>query len=388
MPIQRPRILHASQMAGTGVVSPSNLNTTAQGGGGNKNILINGAMNVAQRYTSKASISSGDFFVVDRFGGYINAAGTWTVSQSTDTPTGQGFGNSAKFDCTAANGSLGSGAELLFRQRIEGQNLQHLKKGTSSAESVTVQFWVKSNKTGTYTLELFDNDNSGRHIGKSYTINSSNTWEKKTITFAGDTTGTLDNDNNTSMTVNWWLAAGSGVSDPSGTLQTAWGTRTDANRAVGNVNLADDVANEWYITGVQFEVGDVATAFEHEPFETTLRKCQRYLLRYPSDGGTNGGYTRYGIGYCISSTETEVAFYPPVHMRDDPSLTYGGAASTYYIWHANGDTALTSMSVEGGSTMEYIVVNAIASSGFSAGRAGSLNAYNNSTNYLQFDSEL
>ena len=248
-------------------------NINAGGGGVNRNVIINGAMNVAQRGTSTASVSSGDFFVVDRFGGYINAAGTWTVSQSTDNPDGQGFGNSAKFDCTTANGSLASGAELQFRQRIEGQNLQHLEKGTSSAKPTALQFWVKSNKTGTYICELFDNDNS-RTINKSYTISSANTWEKKTITFEGDTTGTLDNDNSTSLTVTWWLAAGSSMS--SGSLQTSWGARTDANRAVGNVNLADSTDNEWYITGVQLEVGQNPTEFEHEPFERTLAKCQRY----------------------------------------------------------------------------------------------------------------
>ena len=306
-----------SDAMGAGAISPAKLSALAQGGGGNKNILINGAMNVAQRYTSKASISSGDFFVVDRFGGYINAAGTWTVSQSTDTPTGQGFGNSAKFDCTSANGSLGSGAELQFRQRIEGFNLQRLKKGTSSAESVTVQFWVKSNKTGTYTLELFDNDNSGRHIGKSYTISSSNTWEKKTITFPGDTTGTLGNDNGSSLQVTWWLAAGSGMSDPSGTLQTAWGTRTDANRAVGNVNLADNTANEWYITGVQFEVGDVATAFEHEPYDVTLRKCHRY---FENIGIAAGSYV-YAAAYAYSSTDVRAVQHYKV-KRATPSFSF------------------------------------------------------------------
>ena len=281
----------------------------------NRNILINGAMNVAQRYTSKASISSGDFFVVDRFGGYVNAAGTWTVSQSTDVPTGQGLPNSAKFDCTTANASLGSGAELLFRQRIEGRNLQTLLKGTSSAKKTTVQFWVKSNKTGTYICELFDNDNSGRHIGKSYTISSANTWEHKTITFEGDTTGTLGNDNNTSLSISWWLAAGSSAS--SGTLQTSWGTRTDANRAVGNVNLADNTANEWYITGVQFEVGETDTEFEHEPFERTLTKCHRYFYQLDNTAFSyvTMGHSRTnnaGLGFMIDF---------PVKMRAVPTLS-------------------------------------------------------------------
>ena len=291
-------------------------NINAGGGGVNRNVLINSAMTVAERYTSKPSVSSGDFFVVDRFGGYINAAGTWTVSQSTDNPDGQGFGNSAKFDCTTANASLASGAELQFRQRIEGQNLQHLEKGTSSAKPTALQFWVKSNKTGTYICELFDNDNS-RTINKSYTISSANTWEKKTITFEGDTTGTLDNDNNTSLTVTWWLAAGSSMS--SGSLQTSWGTRTDANRAVGNVNLADSTDNEWYITGVQLEVGQNPTTFEHEPFGVTQEKCHRYF--YQTTNQHYGSYGEYNAaGY------DNIQF--PTDMRAIPTATKGSGSQT------------------------------------------------------------
>jgi len=325
----------ATENINASAITPAKLSATAQSSSGNKNILINGTMNVAQRYTSKASVSSGDFFVVDRFGGYINAAGTWTISQSTDTPTGQGFGNSAKFDCTSANGSLGSGSELLFRQRIEGFNLQHLKKGTSSAASTTLQFWVKSNKTGTYICELFDNDNSGRHIGKAYTINSANTWEKKTITFVGDTTGALDNDSGTSLTVNWWLAGGSGVSDPSGTLQTAWGTRTDANRAVGNVNLADSTDNEWYITGVQFEVGDTATEFEHEPFDRTVAKCQRYFYQVGFPDKVNSA-RNVALGYYLNGSRVDFVIHLPVTMRAQPAIS-ANSGTNYYSAYTNGD---------------------------------------------------
>ena len=351
--------------------------------GPNRNILINGAMSVAQRYTSKASISSGDFFVVDRFGGYINAAGTWTVSQSTDTPTGQGFGNSAKFDCTTANGSLGSGAELLFRQRIEGQNLQTLLKGTSSAKKTTVQFWVKSNKTGTYICELFDNDNS-RTIGKSYTISSADTWEHKTITFEGDTTGTLGNDPNTSLTMNWWLAAGSSMS--SGSLQTSWGTRTDANRAVGNVNLADNTANEWYITGVQFEVGETDTEFEHEPFERTMTKCQRYFRHFQSD---DSSHMMFFNGFCYTST-TFIGAYPLTpKMRGQPSLGTSGTASNYEVLYASSSIACSAVPfLDAQSEPDVLDIRASVSSGLTAGSGAQLRASNTTSAFLTLDSEL
>jgi len=241
----------------------------------NRNLIINGAMTVAQRGTSFASVSSGEAYTVDRFGRYLNAAGTWTITQSTDTPTGQGFANSIKFDCTTANGSLAANTEFLFFQRFEGQNLQRLKKGTANAEKVTLSFWVKSAKTGTYITELFDNNNS-RHISRAYTISDANTWEKKILTFDGDTTGAITNNNATSIQLNFMLANGSNWQ--SGTLQTSWGANTQANRAVGQVNLADSTSNDWYLTGVQLEVGSEATPFEHpRSVGDELARCQRYF---------------------------------------------------------------------------------------------------------------
>ena len=229
-----------------------------------KNIIINGDMSIAQRGTSFTGINSGNStYPVDRFRANLGATpGTWTISQDTTVPTGQGFAKSVKYDCTTANGSLAAGAFLLFEQQFEGQNLQYLKKGTSSAESTTLSFWVKSNKTGTYICELLDADNS-RAISKSYTINVADTWEKKTITYAGDTSGAFDNDNAASLRLFFWLAAGSTYS--SGSLQTSWGTRVDANAAAGQVNLADSTANEWYVTGVQLEAGTTASEFEFLP---------------------------------------------------------------------------------------------------------------------------
>ena len=207
-----------------------------------RNIIINGDMSIAQRGTSATGITSSGYRTVDRFNTPISSAGTWTISQSTDVPTGQGFANSFKMDCTTADASLSAADAVRFQQLFEGQNLQYLKKGTSNAESLTLSFWVKSNKTGTYAIYLYDQDNA-RSISKTYTISSANTWEKKTITFAGDTTGTLDNDNALSLQLNFVLGAGTNWT--SGTLNTSWNSWTQANSAVGQVNLADSTSNEW-----------------------------------------------------------------------------------------------------------------------------------------------
>jgi hypothetical protein len=238
-----------------------------------RNIIINGDMSIAQRATSASSLTSSGYHTVDRYRTRLGSIGTWTQSQSTDVPTGQGFATSLKMDCTTANASPSAAAALSIQHKIEGQNLQYLKKGTSSAESTTLSFWVKSNKTGTYIAELFDNDNQ-RQISQTYTISSADTWEKKTLTFAGDTTGALGNDNGNSFLVEFWLGAGSNYT--SGTLNTSWNSNTNTNRVVGSVNLADSTSNEWYITGVQLEVGTTASDFEFLPYGVNEIRCLRY----------------------------------------------------------------------------------------------------------------
>jgi len=281
----------------------------------NRNLIINGAMQVAQRGTSVTGITTSGYRTVDRYQININTAGTWSISQSTTAPTG--FANSLKMDCTTADASLAAGDYVIIKMHIEGQDLQQLKKGTADAEAVTASFWVRSAKTGTYTFEIVDGDNS-RTISASYTISAANTWEYKTITFPGDTSGTLDNDANSSFQINWWLAAGSNFS--SGTLATAWASQTNANRAVGNVNLADSTSNDWYMTGFQLEVGEQATPFEHEPYGVTLQKAKRYFIR--TEPFSYFVVSRWGDG-----TGATLAQYDwGLKMRANPSISQGGDA--------------------------------------------------------------
>jgi hypothetical protein len=294
-----------------------------------RNIIINGDMSIAQRGTSQASVgSTSGYFTVDRFqyakGGTVN--GVFTMSQDTDVPTGQGFAKSLKMDVTTADASIGADAQYNIRQRIEGQNLQYLKKGTSSAESTTISFWVKSNKTGTYIVSLVDIDNS-RTISKSYTINSASTWEKKIITYDGDTTGTFDNDNAVSLDVMFRLGAGSNFT--SGTLATSWESTTNANVAVGQVNVTDSTSNEWYITGVQLEAGQVASDFEFLPFDVNLRRCLRYY--YQDTAFLDITVVR------VSDSSRGVHKTLPVPMRATPTFT---ATSTNEI----GNTSMNNSS--------------------------------------------
>ena len=278
----------------------------------NKNLIINGAMQVAQRGTSQTGVtSSGYASAPDRFSSLINGLGTWTLSQSSDAP--DGFSSSYKWECTVADSSISAGDYGILLQRMEGQNLQHLKKGSSNAESLTASFWVKSSKTGTYIFELYEN-HSQRSISKSYTISSANTWEYKSITIPGDTVGTINNDNTESLIPAFWVAAGSNYS--SGTLQTSWGSIVNANRAVGVVNLADTVGNTWQVTGVQLELGDTATPFEHRSFGEELSLCQRYFFRNLA--------TFFGIPPATSTTQISSAIQYPVEMRANPTFSASG----------------------------------------------------------------
>ena len=342
-----------------------------------RNIIINGDMSIAQRGTSSTGLTSSSYNTLDRFKLAMNTAGTWTMSQDTDVPTGQGFAKSLKLDCTTANASLSSGSYMRIDQRLEGQNLQYLKKGTSSAESLTLSFWVKSNKTGTYICEVYDQDNT-RQISKSYTISSASTWEKKTITFAGDTTGTLDNDNARSLDVYFWLAVGTDYS--SGTLNTSWNSVTTANRVVGQVNLADSTSNEWYITGVQLEAGEVASDFEFLPHDVNFQRCSRYYQLIAS--GTNKCIGDGGA-YSGSNVWSFVHVKP---FRTTPSIDIV-TGSNYYAFIGNATSSnVSSVFVEGNSTETNIRI-ANTSASVTQGRSYFLNT-NNSSAFIGFEAEL
>jgi len=288
-------------------------------GGSYRNLIINGDMKIAQRGTSASGLTNGStgYHTVDRFQFVESGSPTsaWTMSQDTDVPTGQGFANSLKMDCTTAQASLGTGDTLYLFHKIEGQNLQYLKFGTSSAESLTLSFWVKSNKTGTYIAELYQTD-ATRAVSYAYTVSSANTWEKKTITYVGDTSGQIDNDNDTGLQIAFWLATGTDRS--SGTLATSWASVNNPDRGVGQVNLADSTSNYINITGLQLEVGSGASNFEFLPYDVQLQKCQRYYVK--QTGIAIGD--RFAIGMGDTAPNINTIFALPTNMRATPSTSY------------------------------------------------------------------
>ena len=349
---------------------------------GPKNLIINGNMQIAQRGTSVAGIGTGDaYYTIDRIKTGISSAGTWTQSQSTDVPTGQGFSYSSKSECTTADASLSSGSYLTWQYAIEGQNLQHLKYGTASAESLTLSFWVKSNKTGTYILEMRKTGTLTKQLSRSYTIDVANTWEKKTIVIDGDTADGIVNNNTLGMLILWWLGAGTNLT--TGTQQTSWGTSVNINRAAGlTVNLADTVGNYINFTGVQLEVSSVSTDFEFVPYDMELARCQRYCVSY-------GGSTIYeplGIGTETSGTNASIQLGLPVTMRGAISVT---ASNLGNIRVADGSafSTVTGIFIDMYG-QQQVMFNATVASGLAATRACRLIADNSLAPRIIFTSEL
>ena len=308
--------------------------------GTRKNLIINGAMKVSQRGTSEASVSTTQYAnAPDRWRFVATNGGTWTVSQSTTSPNL--FKNSYKFDCTTADSSLGAADFLAFDTALEGLDLQGLGWGTSDARSVTVSFHVRSNKTGTYTCELFQGAGTagGSNIfaSKSYTISAADTWEKKTITFSGNTAVAFTNDNSRQLTLNLWLAAGSNFTG--GTFSD--GTFHNANNrrvASGQVNLADSTSNDWYITGVQLEVGTQATPYENRNYGEELALCRRYYLHIPrTQGIMMNGY---------NSNSVYGSYNWPVEMRTAPTNEYliAAGATGCAIYGNNSSPTINSTS--------------------------------------------
>jgi hypothetical protein len=283
--------------------------------------------------------------------------------------------------CTTADASPAAGDLLRINQVIEGQNLQHIKKGTASAEQLTVSFWVKANVTGTYIVEFLDNDNT-RQVSKSYTVNTSGTWEYKTLTFPADATGAFDNDNAASLYLQFWLGAGTNFT--SGTLQTTWASTTDANRAVGQVNLASATNNYWQVTGVQLEVGSVATEFEFLPADVELARCQRYF--YMHVNGINGSELPICVATMYSTNDFRTIIQLPVFMRTGPTISAASGTDYFRFYRANAGDAFNSLSVVISSNSTAELTNSTEVSG-TGGNAGFLRS-NNASTFLGFSAEL
>ncbi len=299
------------------------------------NMIINGAMRVSQRSTSESVSTSDGYKTLDRFqyNEMGNYTGVHTMSQDTTGPSG--FTNSLKFLTTTADSSLSSTDGFSLRYRVEAQDLQRLGYGTSDAKSCTLSFYVKSNVTGTYTIHIQQPD-AGKALGVSYTVDAANTWELKTLTFVGNTSDVINNDNGIGMYFQWGLATGPDWT--SGTLRSTWTTTSNGDYHAGQTaNVGSAVNNYWQITGVCLNVGDSAIDFPHESYGDTLAKCQRYYQKIGYDGGTN--VFASGSWYTAANAYGYMSFLQT--MRAAPTVTAPTASNGYKVY-VGGSTALAS----------------------------------------------
>ena len=358
----------------------ADLGSPAASGLSNINLAMNGAMTINQRGTQTGIRNS---FGIDRFRSTGTGAQIFTFSQSTEVPSGQGFSYSLKLDVTTADTSVAAGDYNMVQHLFEGQDLQHLKYGTSSAESLTLQFWVRSSKTGTHIVELKIQD-VNYYNAQIYTIASANTWQKVILTFSGYQTSAITNDNTNGFGINWWLMAGSTYSG--GTLASNTWQNTAANRAAGQVNVADSTSNEFYITGVQLEAGDVATPFEHEDIGTTLAKCQRY---YETIQVAN--YFVTGNSYSTTQMNAAPMFFRTT-KRSTPAITFptiGTISGTIGVTNAQAGYVTQGSTLRSYSTNEWFQIYNNSGDGFSGMTDdGVCQIYSYGYNYIKADSEL
>jgi hypothetical protein len=305
-------------------------NINAGGGGVNRNVIINGAMNVAQRGTSSTGLGATDgYYTIDRFNLNLDSAnsGRFTMTQDSSAPSG--FANSLKLACTTADTSIAAGERLQIEQRIEGQNLQAFAKGTSDAKPFAVSFYVKGNASATYVCELFDEDNS-RQCSKTFNVTTD--WTRVELTFPADTTGAFDDDNNSSLLLIIFLHAGSTFAG--GTLNSSsFASVTNANRAAGGSSFFDSTDRTFFITGVQLEVGQNATEFEHEPFDVTRRKCFRYFEKVEV---TAGSYAHIGYAYTSTFTRSKQTYEK---KRANPTFTFDNQGDVIMYYNGNSSDA-------------------------------------------------
>ena len=343
---------------------------------GNPSLIINGDMVVSQRGSQSAQQTG--YSAVDRFKMQGSSAARFDTSQSTDVPSGQGFSNSLKLDCSTADTSLAAGDFQQVKTILEGQDLQHLLWGTSSASNLTLTFWVKSPKTGTHNLEIEHTDASQKNTIQ-YSITTANTWQKVTLNFDGYQTTNFNNDNGSSLIVTWWLIAGSTYSG--GTYNENTWHNTNADRAVGQVNVGDSTSNDFYLTGVKLEIGSIATPFQHESYSEILSKCYRYYVRYGAQTTSSGlmnmnvrtsGSAKYGV------------LHFPTKMRAVPSIIIS-SASHYTLFFAGSSSTPTAASYQGGTLLTAEIY--WTASGGTSGDGGWIRIVN-TAGYLDFDAEL
>ena len=352
--------------------------------GGRRNLIINGAMQIAQRGTSTTMSTSDSKYLCDRW--RVKTANAdnvaMTISQdATSYPTD--FGQCLKIDITTAETTLDSNEYLQVQQRIEAQNLQHINNGTSSAKSLVLSFYVKAYQAGNYVVAIYKDDNTARLITLPYTINASATWERKVLVIPADTSGGgIANDTGIGYQLDWFLAAGSGYTS---TDSTSWINYASTGYAYGQaVNTMSSTDNYWQITGVQLEVGSQVTPFEYRGVGDELSLCQRY---YQKIDGTTAN-TVFGVGNVDGSTQGQilVTLGTPLRIKASSMDTTGSSGDYKFRVRTTQSCDAVPTLATAGITQQFLEWHA-NSHGFTDGDAA-LGISGSSSSYLAFSADL
>lgn len=335
--------------------------------GGRRNIIINGAMMVAQRSTS-TQFSGANGLVCDRFECANQTDGAITFSQSTDVPSGQGFINSTKINVDTADTSLAATQHALFQQKVEGLNSSQLMWGTSNAENISVSFWIKSSLTGTFTYYALDESADSQSYVQTFTIDSANTWEKKTFIIEGPTTGgTTDFPITNARSFFTGICLGVGSTHQTSTTGSWHSTANFAASTSSAVKLIGTASANMYVTGWQIELGNQVTPFEHRSFGEELALCQRYFFQI---NGTGTEYATMGSGQMYQTTTFLGYFKTPVPMRARPSFSLNNSLNTtnFAVITAGAVRTITGVTPTGDN--QYLRINATTGSSGTQGHGG------------------
>ena len=358
-----------------------------------KNLVINGDFRIFQRASGSTAVGNGTYSTADRFKTHFSNDGAATSQQHTlsdadRATTGHSF--AWQWDVGTADGTIGSGQTCYFRQFIEAQNCSGLAYGSSAAKTLTLSFWVKSSKTGAYCCTIHKHDSTTYNLPLEYTISSADTWEHKTLVVsptAGSTSlitgsaGDIAQDNGKGITLYWWLALGS---DYTGGTNNTWTSNTNHLATTNQVNWLDSTDNNFYITGIQFEIGDQATDFEHLPFDVQLQRCMRYYQKITDHSEVDS--SSIGDGYYYSSTVIMSTLRWGVPMRAAPTAEQV-TGTNYYSLQRNGTTDnFDGVSLASFDTRACRIYVDSGASG-TAGQAGRLFA-NNASAYIAIKAEL
>ena len=345
-----------------------------------KNKFLNANMAITQRGTAAVTIAgSGRLYSLDQNFGQINGDGIYTIEQVVDAPAAANAGQySLKAVVTTADTSITADEQYFVGQIIEAQNFASFQFGTASAQTVTISFWVKSSITGTFGI-CIRNTNASRSYASTYTISVANTWEKKTVTIAGDTSGTWLKDTGIGARIEWILSAGSNLQTATPNVWTATNDQTTSSQT----NWMATIGNSFQLTAIQIEAGSNATAFQTATGNpaSELAACQRY---YQILGGDNV-FEYFGIGSNLSSTEANCVIPLKVTMRSAPTVTASGASNFRVVQGTSSNTGTVAV---GDIMTKNTVAFQVQTTGLTSGNANRILANNTTAATIQFSAEL